>query len=134
MTFLINSFMVEPADTSFTVGTMTGTHVQNTEGGWRSYTTQTFDVATITNLQIVGVYSYGNAAKSGQARWIDQLGRQIGSNLSVSEPTTNQSFDTGIMNFSPLVSNSITLQIFQETDYSPYPTITVTCNTNTFNQ
>ncbi len=134
MTFLINSFMVQPAETSFTVGTMTGSHVQNTEGGWRSYTTQTFTEVEVTSLQIVGVYSYGNAAKNGQARWINNLGQQLGTNLSVAEPTTNQSFDTGIMNFSGLTSSSITLQIFQETDYSPYPTITVTCNTNTLNQ
>jgi len=134
MGIIINPYIVAPAESSFTVGTMTGSHTMNAEGGWITYTTQSWgDERQINAVQFVGTMGMPiSSVKNGSWRVLTTYNEQVGTTQTVPNGTANgTAFDTGKMTFTEKTATGVKLQIFQELLYSPYPVVTVTCSTNT---
>jgi hypothetical protein len=131
---IINPYRFVAAESTFTVGEMTGSHTMNAEGGWKTYTTQNFgSEKQINAIQIVGTHGMPQTSvKNASWRILTTYNTQIGTTQTVPNGTSNgTSFDTGKMEFSEITAAGIKLQIAQETLYTPYPVVTVTCSTNT---
>lgn len=134
MGIIINPYIVAPAESSFTVGEMTGSHTMNAEGGWITYTTQNFgSEKQINAVQFVGTMGMPQTSvKNSNWRVLTTYNEQVGTTQTVPNGTPNgTAFDTGKMTFAEKTAAGVKLQIFQETLYVPYPVVTVTCVTNT---
>lgn len=116
---------------SFTTRTLSGSHVQNAEGGFITYGVVNWGYdLTITSVRFQGTTTYGSAPKNGNARF-----RLLPSNTTVytrSVPInqTNASFDSGTVSVANITATGLSFEIFQEGEGGS-PTISVTSSTNT---
>jgi uncharacterized membrane protein len=115
---------------NLTPTTLSGSHVQNTEGGWKDYTVYSFGgTYTITSARFQGTTTYGSAPKNGQCRWVLSDGTVVAT-YSVPINQSSYAFDTSTQSVSNVSATSVKLQIFQEGENGS-PTISVTSSTNT---